>query len=189
MKKNIVHLESTSGTGRALFPISLLGLGLLWASFTRTGRGASFLAHQLETEVEILAPPSRVWEVLTDTAAYPAWNPVIVRLEGQLAPGQMVTFENRSGGRSMVFQPTVLEATPDRTLRWLGRLWLPGLFDGEHFFELTETAPGVTHLRHGEQFRGLLVPLVRGWLDGSVRDGFVQINVALKLRAQAPVRP
>jgi uncharacterized protein YndB with AHSA1/START domain len=37
------------------------------------------MARQLESEVEVQASPERVWEVLTDFAAYPDWNPFIVR--------------------------------------------------------------------------------------------------------------
>jgi uncharacterized protein YndB with AHSA1/START domain len=31
--------------------------------------------RELGTEVEIAAPPERIWEILTDFAAYPDWNP------------------------------------------------------------------------------------------------------------------
>jgi hypothetical protein len=30
----------------------------------------------------------------------------------------------------------VLEVVPGRTLRWLGHLLVPGIFDGEHYFEI-----------------------------------------------------
>jgi len=38
----------------------------------------------------------------------------------------------------MTFRPTILKAEPERELRWLGRLLLPGLFDGEHVFEIEQ---------------------------------------------------
>ena len=42
----------------------------------------------------------------------------------------------------MTMHPTVPVAEPGRELRWLGRLGLPGVFDGEHRFEIHETEPG-----------------------------------------------
>ena len=37
------------------------------------------------TEVEINAPPSRVWEVLTNFEKYPIWNPFIKKISGMAA--------------------------------------------------------------------------------------------------------
>ena len=36
----------------------------------------------------------------------------------------------------MRFKPRVLKAEPNRELRWLGHLGIPGLFDGEHIFTI-----------------------------------------------------
>src|SRR5215210_9363232 len=37
---------------------------------------------ELHSEIEINAPAQRVWEVLTDFASYPQWNPFIRRASG-----------------------------------------------------------------------------------------------------------
>jgi uncharacterized protein YndB with AHSA1/START domain len=43
--------------------------------------------RELRREVEIEAPPERVWAVVTDFAAYPEWNPFIGRISGDLQEG------------------------------------------------------------------------------------------------------
>jgi len=62
-------------------------------------------------------------------------------------------------------------------------LLVPGIFDGEHYFELTETSAGV-RLAQGELFTGLLVPLLSSMLAGTAK-GFAAMNQALKARAEA----
>ena len=42
---------------------------------------------QLRTEIEIDAPPSRVWEVLVRFAEYPDWNPHLKSVNGELTVG------------------------------------------------------------------------------------------------------
>ncbi|MER3407514.1 MAG: SRPBCC domain-containing protein, partial [Nitrososphaera sp.] len=41
------------------------------------------MAKEVRTEIEIAAGPQRVWQVITDFARYPEWNPFIRRVEGE----------------------------------------------------------------------------------------------------------
>jgi hypothetical protein len=78
----------------------------------------------------------------------------------------------------------VLEAAQGRQLRWLGRLLVPGLFDGEHRFTIRPLGDGQVRLVQQEDFRGLLVPLLAGSLDRRTLPAFEQMNQALKRRAE-----
>jgi uncharacterized protein YndB with AHSA1/START domain len=42
---------------------------------------------RIETAVSIAAPPERVWDVLTDFGAFPEWNPLVLRAEGEARAG------------------------------------------------------------------------------------------------------
>jgi hypothetical protein len=72
-----------------------------------------------------------------------------------------------------------------RSFEWLGRLALPGVFDGRHRFELTPTRSGGTVVTHSEHFTGVLVPVMRRSLDKDTVAGFAAMNTALKRRAEA----
>ena len=147
------------------------------------------MAKQLHTEVEIEASPDRVWEILTDFAAYHDWNPFIVQAAGQPVPGTRLELHMRlSGRRPTTIRPGVLEADPAHRLRWLGRLLVPGLFDGEHTFTLRPAGPGRTRLTQHEEFRGLLAPLVLKLIAKPTLASFHQMNQALKARAEQPAR-
>jgi hypothetical protein len=148
------------------------------------------MAKQLHAEVEIQATPDQVWAVLTDLAAYHEWNPFIIQAAGQAVPGSRLELHMRPPGRRRptTFRPEVLEADPARRLRWLGRLLVPGLFDGEHSFTLQPTAPGSTRLIQHEEFRGLLAPLLLAMIAKPTLAGFRQMNEALKARAEQPTR-
>jgi hypothetical protein len=145
------------------------------------------MAKQLRTQIDVDATPERVWQVLTDLAAYPRWNPFIVRAEGDARPGERLTLRMQpAGGRAITFRPTVLEADPGRRLRWLGHLLVNGLFDGEHSFTIEPLGEGRARLVQQEDFRGLLVPLMARSLDRRTLPAFEQMNQALKRRAEQP---
>ena len=144
--------------------------------------------HALRTSIDIDAPPRVVWDVLVDLDAYAEWNPFIVSSSGSVAVGERLT--NRMeppGGRGLTFKPVVTEVADQQVLEWLGRLGVPGIFDGRHRFELSEQG-GRTRLEQSESFFGILVPFMRKSLDGQTLQGFEAMNAALKERAEAQVR-
>jgi hypothetical protein len=136
------------------------------------------------TAIDIDAGPQAVWDVLTDFAAYPEWNPFMDRIDGTAEVGRrLVVHLAGRGGRGTTFRPTVLVATPGEELRWVGRLGPGGLFDGVHSFVLTAQPDGTTRLTHGERFTGILVALFKGATANS-RAGFEAFNEALRRRVE-----
>jgi hypothetical protein len=140
---------------------------------------------ELRSEIEIEAPAERVWQVLSDFASFPHWNPFIRRASGEPRRGERLEVHIQpSGAGGMTFRPTVLTAEPYRELRWLGRLLIPGLFDGEHIFTIEPLGTGRVRFVQREIFTGLLVPLFARSLDSDTRRGFEEMNQALKTRAE-----
>jgi hypothetical protein len=140
---------------------------------------------EIHTEIEINSSAARVWHVLIDCAAYPEWNPFVRRLEGELRVGARprVTIQPPAG-KAMTFRPIVLTAEANCELRWLGHLWVPGLFDGEHAFAIEPLGEQRVRFIQRERFHGLLVPILAKMLDRDVRRGFEEMNRALKLRSE-----
>jgi len=140
------------------------------------------MRHALHTEIQIDAPPEEVWAVLVDLPAHAEWDPFLVGAEGTVAVGQRLRLRMQPpGGKAVTFKPTVTEATPGVAFEWLGRLLVPGLFDGRHRFELHATDGG-TRLVQSEAFRGVLVRLLRRSLDERTKAGFEALNEALARR-------
>lgn len=141
--------------------------------------------QQLHTSIEIDAPIALVWEILVDFERYPYWNPFVTNISGPQQVGERLTVElTPDGGRPMVMRPHVRVFDPVREFRWLGHLGFPGLFDGEHRFELEDLGGGRTRLVHAEQFRGVLVPLLWLMIRRGTTAGFLAMNAALKRRAE-----
>jgi hypothetical protein len=140
---------------------------------------------ELRSQIEIGVHAERVWQVLTDFAAYPEWNPFIRRVNGRPEVGEQLVVRMRpSGSKGITFRPTVMEVDPNRQLRWLGHLLVPGLFDGEHIFEIEELDRDRVLFIQREIFKGLFVPLLARSLDRDTQRGFEEMNRALRERAE-----
>lgn len=142
------------------------------------------MKRELTSEIEINATPERLWQILTDFGAYAEWNPFIVEIAGTPANNAKIRVCIRPpGGKKMQFRPRVLLSEPNRELRWLGRVWFPGIFDGEHTLALEPLDGNRTKFVQHENFKGILVGMFSKTLDRT-QSGFEQMNEALKKRAE-----
>lgn len=139
--------------------------------------------RDISTQVDIDATPHRVWEILTDFPRYAEWNPFIREATGEARVGSTLVLRMfLAKGRPITFKPRVLVADEAVELRWLGRLILPGIFDGEHQFALSPYEGG-TRVVQSERFSGLLAPLLGSMIEGTV-ENFRLLNDALRRRAE-----
>jgi hypothetical protein len=142
------------------------------------------MSTTIERSIEIDASPAKVWSILIDTDAYPAWNPFMTKLAGELTVGARLEVRiEPPEARPMTFKPTVLAAQPERELRWLGRFILPGLVDGEHSLRLEPLGDSGSRFTQSERFSGILVRPLKSML-AKTELGFDQMNAALKSRAE-----
>ena len=139
----------------------------------------------IERSIVIPAPAAIVWATLTDTGRYGSWNPFIPELTGELRPGAKIRVRiSPPGGRAMSFTPTVTVVHEGRRLEWLGRLGVPGLFDGRHSFTLDAVDADSTQLSQAERFTGCLVRFMPGLLRRTAA-GFEAMNEAVASEAVA----
>jgi hypothetical protein len=144
------------------------------------------MIHEIRTEIEISAGPSRVWEVLTDFSHYPDWNPFILELKGSARQGTAITyrFEFPRGIRLWT-AARVLRFEQERELRWAAHFLTPTLFNGEHYFVIAPMSGGGVIFSHGEIFSGLLLPAIRPILRKDGPQIYQALNTALKERVEA----
>ena len=145
------------------------------------------MARTLTSEIEIQAPAETVWAVLTDFPAYAEWNPVEIEMVGKPIAGTVLHHTSRLPGRKpMSFSPTIVAAEPQHVLAWEGKVFLPGLFDVHHRFELSPAGADATTLRQSERFSGILIPFFGKTLR-QTQAAFELANQALKTRAESLV--
>ncbi|MFA7428842.1 MAG: SRPBCC domain-containing protein [Rhodospirillaceae bacterium] len=141
----------------------------------------------IETEIDIRAEGSVVWDVLTDFPRYAEWNPFIPSASGDVRRGGRLRIRIAPVGlRHATFRPRIVTLQPGRELSWVGRVLLPGVFDGWHSFRLAETGSGVRFYQC-ERFTGLFSAFFGEDDIAAVRAGFEAMNTALRDRCEAMV--
>ena len=144
---------------------------------------------ELRTEIDVEAPAALVWAVLVDFERYGEWNPYIPRIGGALSVGGRLTVHTRpSGTRGRTFHPEVALVEPGVEFRWIGRLPIRGLFEGLHVFRVEPLGERRSRFVHREEFLGPVAWLHRLLRLPATRRGFLEMNEALKGRAESLLR-
>ena len=136
----------------------------------------------LHAAVEIDAPAERVWQIVIDFAQYSDWNPFIVRAAGEPRVGERLDITIAAPDvKPVSFRPRVLDVEPGRLIRWKGKLWVPGLFDGRHSLTVEPLDGGRSRFITHEEVSGILVPVL-GKVMRASQQGFELMAEALSRR-------
>ena len=140
---------------------------------------------ELRTEIEIAAPTSAIWRVLTDLRHYGDWNPFIVGLQGQLEPNATleVTLSLPDSNAEQRYRARVQKVEEEREIVWESQRFLKALLTTRHFFRL-EPRDDHTRFVHGQDVSGMLLSSVLPRVTEATR-GLVYMNQALKRRVES----
>lgn len=133
-------------------------------------------------ETTIAASPDQIWDVLSDTAAYPDWNPTFIEVDGTYVQGGKVQNKVQDpSGTVLSMTATVKTLNPAKELRQTGGLPLVITFDHRWLLEATDQGTKVT--QH-EVDRGLYLWF---WNSDWIEPAYAATSAALKDRVEARI--
>jgi hypothetical protein len=140
---------------------------------------------EVRSEIEINSYPESVWRILIDFAAYDQWNPFINKIIGLPTEGIKIDiYIETPSGKNRKYSPRITRVEEGRELRWFGKSSLPGFLNAEHIFIIEELQPERVRFIQRELFDGLLTRVFGKGVDTDIRQGFQDMNDALKKRAE-----
>jgi hypothetical protein len=143
----------------------------------------------VRVEIEINAPVDHVWQILLDFESYGAWNSFTPRIEGVLEVGNPVNFDVKLKGKMSNRTEHVTRIDHDaHTVCWGMHILHPTVFRAERCQVLTPLEGGRTHYVSSDSFDGPLKVIVSPFFGPAVEEGFNEMAVALKARAEADRR-
>ena len=140
----------------------------------------------IETVIMVDSNPDKIWSILTNFKEYELWNPFMIKVVGNAILGSKIEVNIKTiSGKQRTYFPIITKCEINRELRWKGKSFLPGIFDGERIFVIEKSHDNKVSFLHKEVFKGLGVKLVGNKLDQGLRESFVSMNKALKARAES----
>lgn len=142
----------------------------------------------ITTEIIIHAPAKLVWSVITGLSEYGSWNPFLVRAEGEIRAGAILKTTMRNENSTITFRPVVQQVKPPYYFDWIGHLFIPGIFDGHHYFRIEPLSNDQVKLVHGENFGGLLSTFIFRKIGSGTWNNFIRMNQAIKIESEKAFR-
>ena len=142
----------------------------------------------ITTEIEISAPPEKVWAIIADVNKWQDWSPIINKSSGSVSEGSKlnITMKGKVEGEDgPQYSPTITKLDRPKFFRWRDYMLTGFLFTNDKIFELEASSSG-TRLIHKELFKGLLAPLFCDHMETGVPPMLNAMNKALKELAEKP---
>jgi len=140
----------------------------------------------IKTEIEILAPPEKVWSILTDIDKWQEWSPTINASQGEASLGSTptITMMSKEAGKDgPTYSPKIIQLVEPSYFHWRAHMMAGFIFTNDKIIELEKTENG-TRLTHTETFKGLMAALMKGQMDKGVPPMLDSMNEALKQQAE-----
>lgn len=140
----------------------------------------------VETEIEIQAPPEKVWSIITDIDKWHEWSPIINASSGEAAVGSTVaiTMMSKEAGKDgPKYNPEIIQMDEPTYFHWRAHMMAGFVFTNDKIIELEKTDAG-TKVIHKETFKGLMAALMKGQMAKEVPPMLTRMNEALKQLAE-----
>ncbi len=162
----------------SLLAIIIIGLTFLFLKGRKT--------QVITTEIEISAPPEKVWNILTNVNKWQDWSPIINKSSGTVSLGATLNITmigQEEGKDGPQYAPIITQLDRPSLFRWRAYMINSFFFTNDKILEL-EAAPNGTRLIHKELFKGLLAPIFSNHMEQGVPPMLNSMNKALKELAE-----
>ena len=135
--------------------------------------------------LEIHAPASVVWDVLTDAPGYRDWNPFTTRLQTDFAVDTAICLRIAMGPYRMNRKEWVRAVEPPHRLEWDTKVLARFLLYSSKEQRVAALSESSCSYHTSDLFSGLLTPLVMLLFRKLIVRGFDETALALKRRSEA----
>lgn len=142
----------------------------------------------IEKVVEIAAPADVVWEVITDVARYPEWNPFQVEMQTSFKPGDAIDMQVKLLAKPQAQREWVTEFVPGKRFAYRMKPVPLNTLSSQRSHDVEALGPNRTRYRSYFHLKGWLHPVVVGLLGGKLQAGFAGMTAALHQRAEELAR-
>ena len=142
------------------------------------------MSFVIDRRLEVEAPASVVWGVLTDLDSYGQWNPFVPECRSTLRPGDRIEMKVKLGKRTSRQVEEMLTFHEGREFSYRMRSLPFGALSSLRVQRVEEIEDGRCRYHTHFELQGWLMPVVRRLLGSQLDVGFSGMTQGLKRRSE-----
>src|SRR5882762_4137029 len=132
-------------------------------------------SRETSIRVDIKSDPAIIWALLTHASDYPRWNPAVISIEGNIAPGEKIKLKSILDPKR-TFKLKVKEFEPEKKLAW-------GDGQGNRVYTIAKQGNGAILFTMTEKIGGFMFPMYANMIP-SFDQSFEQFASDLKKESE-----
>lgn len=146
------------------------------------------MAIIIDHEIEIDAAAETVWEVITDVATYPEWNPFVKVCQTSLKPGEPINMKVMLGNKLQKANEIIKDVTPGRGFSYNMKPLPMGALRSYRTHDIEKVDLRRCIYRSHFELAGWLSPVVGALMGSKLQAGFDGMAAGIKTRAESLAR-
>lgn len=142
------------------------------------------MSFVIERRLEVEAPASVVWQVLTDVPSYGQWNPFVPECRSTLRPGDPIEMRVKLGKRTSRQVEVMLSFDEGRGFSYRMKPLPFGALSSLRVQRIEEISDDRCQYHTHFELQGWLMPLVRSLLGRDLDIGFSGMTQGVKRRSE-----
>ncbi|MGJ8671153.1 MAG: SRPBCC family protein [Oceanococcus sp.] len=139
---------------------------------------------EINHEIDINAPASSVWAVITDFDSYSQWNPFVVSAKSNLKAGEPIDMKVKLLGPVQRQVEIILDVNEGKGFSYCMKPFPLGALSSQRSHRIIDLGDGRSHYSSHFHLQGWMMPLIRGLMRPALERGFSGMSVAIKERAE-----
>ncbi len=139
---------------------------------------------EINHNIEIDAPASAVWAVITDFDRYSQWNPFVVSARSSLKPGEPIDMKVKLLGPVQRQVEIILDVQEGQGFSYCMKPFPLGALSSVRSHRISDLGNGRCQYSSHFELKGWMMPLIRGLMRGALQRGFDGMSTAIKQRAE-----
>lgn len=142
------------------------------------------MAFVIDRTIEVNAPATAVWEVITDLPRYGEWNPFCLSARSTLKPGETIEMTVQLTSKPQKVVEWIKEFEQGRRFAYSMKPIPLGALSSLRSHDVEPLGSGRARYRSYFELKGWMMPLVRALYSRNLKQGFSGMTEAVGRRAE-----
>lgn len=139
----------------------------------------------IDKTLDINAPAEVVWEVISDLARYPEWNPFCLECRSTLQPGDPIDMTVKLMAKPQQQREWMISCEPGTGFSYRMKPVPLGALSSQRSHTIVATGAATARYRSYFHLQGWMKVVVLGLFRGKLEQGFAGMTDAIKARAES----